>query len=491
MDTKIFGAIALISLYFMVLLICVVRSRYSETGRIVPSAEEFFLASRSLKTPVLIATFIGTLFSAFTVAGVPSAVYANGIADWIWLIGGAAIMVLALALFSRFFFRLSQGNKDILSPIELVAKHYRTKSLGALLAVTILIFLTPYLAIQLVGMGKLLEGVSGGAIGYFDGVGFIMAIILFYLLFGGMRAVAYTDYVQAVMIFVGIIGTVTLFITHYFGDLPAMIAAVKEKAPQQFNPMGNHNQYTVPLLISNMFFIGLLVVSQPQLLTRLMMAEKERQIHLIVIVSALCMVIGYGGGALLGLGGSVVFPDLPEANLLPGKIMSAMMDLHLFGLVTAGFLLIGVISASMSTADSLLIAIGQLFIRDIARPYIKLTPEKQVKLAKLLMIVVLGIAFLLGIKPPPVMIDLASYSFMGTSILAPIVLASLSEKWRNKTAAFLAVLLGEGAFILLMVMGIKPFGFHASFAALAISTVIVILGYMAKKAGLTKTRKTA
>jgi SSS family solute:Na+ symporter len=171
--------------------------------------------------------------------------------------------------------------------------------------------------------------------------------------------------------------------------------------------------------------------------------------------------------------------------------MSAMMDLHLFGLLTAGFVLIGVISASMSTADSLLIAIGQLFIRDIARPYIKLTPEKQVKLAKLLMIVVLGIAFLLGIKPPPVMIDLASYSFMGTSILAPVILASLSEKWRNKTAAFLAVLLGEGAFITFMVMGIKPFGFHASFAALAISSVIVILGYMAKKAGLTKTRKAA
>ncbi len=473
-----------ISVYFLILLGAIIKSRYSKTGKIMPDASEFFLAGRSLSTPVLVATFIGTLFSAYTVVGVPSAVYANGIADWYWLLGASALMIISMVLFAKKYYSLSL-KFDTLSPVELIARAYKSKGLGVLMSVIILIFLTPYLAIQLVGMGKLLQSVSGGDIGYLNGVGFIMTTIIVYLIFGGMRAVAYTDFIQAILIFVGIIGTVTLFVFHYFGGVGELISAIQTQRPEQLETFGNKGQYTIPLLLSNAVFVGLLILGQPQTLTRIMMANSYKQINIMIIVTTICMIVGYGGGAILGLGGSVIFPDLAEPNLLPGQILSAMMSISTLGLVVAGMLLLGVIAASMSTADSLLIAIGQLFTRDITRPYIELSHDAQVKVAKLVMVIVLIAAFWLGLNPPPVMIDLASYSFMGTSILVPIVVASCFAAWRCKPAAFIAIVLGEITFITLLMMDIFPLGFHPSFAGLALSLACVCIGrlfYHPKKA---------
>lgn len=104
MEINGFWLLSLISAYFLVLLGGVVKSRYSKTGKILPSAEEFFLANNSLSTPVLVATFIGTIFSAFTVVGVPSAVYANGLGNYIWLAAGGSLLVVSLFVCLRAVF---------------------------------------------------------------------------------------------------------------------------------------------------------------------------------------------------------------------------------------------------------------------------------------------------------------------------------------------------------------------------------------------------
>lgn len=471
--------LGLICVYFLVLLLAIVRSRYLQTGQVMPGATEFFLAGRSLSTPVLVATFVGTLFSAFTVVGVPSAVYAKGVTEWWTLFGGGLVMVSGILLFGKVFRRYAT-ELGAFSPVEVVSRTYKSKSLGVLMAIIILVFLTPYLSVQLVGMGKLLQSVSGGDIGYLNGVGFIMATILFYLMFGGMRAVAYTDFIQAILIFAGIIGTVTLFVIHFFGDLGTLFAQAAAVSPQHMAFEGTDNRYTWPLVVSAITFYGFLVISQPQTLTRFMMAKDPKQIYYIAALTLICLVIGYGGGTILGLGGVVIFPDLAEPNLLPGQILNSLMELHTTGLVVAGMLLLGVIAASMSTADSLLIAIGQLFTRDIARPYIELSHGVQVKIAKVIMVVVLGAAFGLGLKPPPVMLDLASYSFTGTMILVPVIVGMVWKR-RSRTGAFLAVILGEGTFLTLLFMGIKPLGFHPSMAGLAISFCCVVIAGLLRK----------
>ena len=369
MALSLWPILGLIAVYFLVLLGAILKSRYSATGKIMPSAEEFFLAKKALPLPILLGTYVGTLFSAFTVVGVPSSGYGHGLATAWYLLPAGVLIALWVVLFGNIF-RKASACLNALSPVEVVSRTYGSKPLGMLIALCMLVFLVPYLSIQLVGMGKLLQSFSGGDIGYLNGVGFIMGTIILYLLFGGMRAVAYTDFIQGILIFVGIAASVSLFVVHFFGDLGSLWEAVNATRPDLMAPPGPTGAYTVPVIISMALVLSLLGLSQPQTLTRYMMARNGKEILWIAAAAAVLTIFGYSAGIILGLGGAVIYPELAEANLLSGMVMKDLMALNIFGLVAAGMLLLGVIAASMSTADSLLIGIGQVFTRDILRPYI-------------------------------------------------------------------------------------------------------------------------
>ena len=171
--------LTVLTLYFLALLGIVLGSRLKNTGTILPDAHEFFLAGKDLSTPVLVATFIGSLFSAFTVVGLPASVYAHGISDFFWMFGVILVLPFIMWVSAKHFYRLSTA-VDSLSPVETVSKIIGNKPLGLLMGAIILVYLIPYLSIQLIGIGKLLESVSGGDIGYLDGVGFIMGTIILY-----------------------------------------------------------------------------------------------------------------------------------------------------------------------------------------------------------------------------------------------------------------------------------------------------------------------
>jgi Na+/proline symporter len=477
--TNLWPILGLIAVYFLVLLFAILKSRYASTGKIMPSAEEFFLAKKSLPLPVLIGTYVGTLFSAFTIVGVPSAGYGHGISAAFYLLPGGIAVGLWVYLFGNIF-RKRAAELGAFSPVEVVSRTYESKSLGVLIAALMLIFLVPYLSIQLVGMGKLMQSFSGGEIGYLNGVGFVMGTIILYLLFGGMRAVAYTDFIQGILIFVGIIGSVSLFVVHFFGDLGSLWAAVNELRPELMVPPGPPGKYTIPVIVSTAVCLSCLGLSQPQTLTRYMMARNKNEITWLAGFTVVLIIVGYSAGMILGLGGAVVYPDLAEANLLSGTVMKDLMSLNILGLGVAGILLVGVIAASMSTADSLLIGIGQVFTRDILRPYIELSHGKQVLFAKIVMVLVLGASFWLGLNPPPVMIDLAVYSFMGTAILVPVIIAMV---WQHKckVAAFLAIVVGEVLFIGLISKGIYFLGFHPALWGFVACAAIVLAGGLYRK----------
>ena len=81
-DVKII--LALVASYFILVLAAIVWGRYKENRTLLPKIEEFLLANRNLPTSVLVLTMIGSLFSAFTVIGVPGLAYSHGIAAMGW-----------------------------------------------------------------------------------------------------------------------------------------------------------------------------------------------------------------------------------------------------------------------------------------------------------------------------------------------------------------------------------------------------------------------
>ena len=431
--------LGLTACYFAVILGFVLYARFKSTKSLLPGLNEFFLAGKNLSPLVLTFTYMGSLFSTFTVLGIPGLVYTHGISAIIFYLSlhsGGVLLFLCVAKKMR---RIAE-NKRIFSPLEIFSDSYNSRKLGLFIAVIFTIFFMPYISLQLVGVGSFISSYTDGAITYTTGVGAMLFIIFVYLFLGGMRAIAYTDFVQIMASFIALIAGLWLIFNHFDLSFFSVIDSINEVSPAHLTLAGAKDFYTWPLLIS-VSLVTASIYLQPHILTRAMMAEKDSHINFMTIG----IILGFCFTAFLGLyyGLSIYLTygsDL-QANFVMGHTFKELGNLGILGLIASAIMLLGALGAAMSTADSLLISIGQMGARDMVRPFFSITPKRQVVLSKAIMMVVLIIAFVAGLKPPQFMTDLAIYSAIGSAVMIPTIL-SFQWKYRSTLAAFLSITIG-------------------------------------------------
>ncbi len=465
--------IGLTALYFAVILGLVLYSRIKETKSIMPGLNEFFLAGKNLHPLVLAFTYVGSIFSTFSILGMPGLAYAHGISGpgFVFI---ATIIGCLIILFLGKKLRKYSANKRIYSPIEIFSERYKSRRLGLYMACIFTIFLMPYISLQLVGIGKFLESYTDGQIGYTLGVGSMMAIVLIYLFLGGMRAVAYTDFVQTMAIFLGLIFGLYYFLSSHGLSLSDVITKINAISPDYTSLPGAKGFYTWPMFVTNIVVI-LAIFIQPHLLTRTMMATSNRDINIIVIATIIGVCLTTSIAFFLGATGQIIYGDTLAPNLMMGSIFKDMGAMGLVGLLLSGLMLMGALGAAMSTADSVLISIGQITTRDAIRPFIRMTPQRQILLSKAIMLVILSLAFFTGLKPPKFMTDLALYSTAGCGLLVPTIIG-FNWKKRSLMAAYTSITVGLVALLISVAyklsIGHDPFGVHVGFLPMALSFIL-------------------
>ena len=203
--------LGLTACYFLVILGLVLYARIKSTKSLLPGLNEFFLAGKDLPPLVLTFTYIGSLFSTFTVLGLSGLVYANGIGGVLFILLADAIGIAILFWVGKKMRRFAEG-KRIFSPLEIISHNYQSRHLGLFMACVFVVFIMPYISLQLVGVGAFINSYTNGHITYTSGVGSMMLVVLLYLFLGGMRAVAYTDFVQIFASFIGLAAGSVAFI---------------------------------------------------------------------------------------------------------------------------------------------------------------------------------------------------------------------------------------------------------------------------------------
>jgi SSS family solute:Na+ symporter len=359
---------------------------------------------------------------------------------------------------------------DLLSPIGILRHSYGSVFLGVLVTFIFIGFLSPYLSLQLVGLGKLLEVISDGAISYTMGVGGVLCVVLIYVLFGGMRAVAYTDAVQAVLIFVGMAVACFLLLHSYWDGFGHFVSELQAKNLEHLTLPGPQHFYT-DITFANYVIFTMGIFFLPHLITRFMMAKNDEQVRRTIASTALVTCFAYIPGLLFGLMAVLLHPGLEQSNVVGGLIFNDLAALGVLGSLAAMMLLIGVLGASMSTADSILLSIAQMVTRDVVRPIWGIGKKAQVYLARGVMFLLLILAFWMGMEPPRLMIDLALYSAKGAGILIPLYLA-IRWKKRSAIAAILAVMVATPTLLYLGLNKIAPLGIDGSIWAWFVSYAI-------------------
>ncbi len=401
------------------------------------SPASYFLADRRLGAVILLATMTATNFSAFTVFGTSGAGYREGYSFFPIMGFGTGFMALSFWVIGRKAWRIGR-DRGIITPPELVKSLYGSPLLGSLFAVVMIVFTVPYLALQPMAAGYALQELVG--LPYFSGCVLVTSVIVLYTLHGGMRAVAWTDLFQGLLMLLMLVAVLVVISGQHGG-----FAAANQKAmalePALFSRPGAGGRYTLGIWFSYMALWFLCDPMFPQLFQRFFAAGSERAISRMMLFYPLVCTAVFLPPIAVGVLGRLSFPDLAgkEADRILPLVVNSVSGDFMAALVTAAGL-----AALMSTMDSQLLTLGSIFNRDLL-PVLR-KPRTATSVPGRLFVIGLSIAGLaLAWRPPATIIEIATETFTGLAVLFPTVLFGLYWKRVHSASAVLSILAGEAA----------------------------------------------
>ncbi len=417
--------------YFLIVLTIgfLARTRWKS------SPETYFLADRKLGTWVLLATMVATNFSAFTVFGTSGAGYRDGYAFFPIMGFGTGFMALTFWVLGRRIWKIGLEH-GVVTPPEMIRAIYGSPFLSFLFAVVMIIFTVPYLALQPMAAGYALEELVG--LPYFKGCLLVTGIIVLYTLRGGLRAVAWTDLFQGVLMVV-LLAVSLVLIASYHGGFGIANQKVMASTPELFSRPGALGKYTVSIWFSYMMLWFFCDPMFPQLFQRFFSAKSDKTISRMMLFYPLICTLVFFMPIAIGVLGHLSIPDLAgkEADrilpmvitLVSGNIMSALV-------IACG------LAALMSTMDSQLLTLSSIFTKDI----LDLTGGRRLQgpMTGRIFVVFLSIAGLvLAYRPPSTILQIATQTFTGLAVLFPTVIFGLYLKKVKPLSAILSIFFGE------------------------------------------------
>jgi SSS family solute:Na+ symporter len=351
-----------------VMAIGVVASRREHT------AEDFFLAGRSVRWWGVAGSIFGTNVSASQLVGMLGIGYSIGFAQSHYELGAIAALMLLAYGFLPVFRRLGAFTLS-----AWLGRRYdgRSQTLYAVISVVVAIVqLTGALYIGSRSVGLLLDG-TVLEVSYVGGVVALSLITATYTIFGGLKAVIYTDVVQSVLLLAaGVLVATLTFAQPEVGGWAGMLAfdAARPIVDQKMHLYLASDHPDLPwsgalsgLLILHVFYWS----TNQRIVQRTLAAQSDRQARIgIVVAGFLKLTVPFfaiaGGVAAAQLFGArspgmVIDPDAATPELIR---LVVPVGYGLIGLVMAGL-----IGAILSTIDSTVNSAATLITFDLYKPF--------------------------------------------------------------------------------------------------------------------------
>ncbi|MEL7408125.1 MAG: sodium:solute symporter family protein, partial [Cyanobacteria bacterium J06558_2] len=361
------------------------------------TAEDYFLANRSLGAIVLFFTLSATNFSAFFFLGFAGAGYRIGISYYPMMAWGTGFAALTFYYIGDRVWRLGK-EFNLITPGELIFNRLPSQSLKLIFLGVMVIFTLPYLTLQPIGAGYLLENLSGGQIPYFVGATALTVAIVFYVCIGGMVSVALTDLVQGILMFILMI-VALLAIANSLGGISAANQAVFTLKPELFSRQGMGDFFTQKKWFSYMCLWTFTLPMFPQMFMRFYTPKTPASLKVATVFYPIVTTILFICPVLIGMWGHLTFPDLVGEQV--DQIFPLMLNEYTSKWLTS-LVMVGALAAFMSTLDSQLLALSSMLTRDIYTTYLRpqASLSEQTVVGRLLIVALAIVGLILAYQPP-------------------------------------------------------------------------------------------
>lgn len=377
------------------------KSEKSET-----STEDYFLGGRKIPTLIIAVSMFVTLFSAISFVAVPAEAFQHGLSLYLPLLLAPIGTIIGFFVFVRFYF-----TQKSFTPFEYLERRYN-RWVRLFISAVFLVMRLLYLGVVMYASAKAFKGAAGWPI--YSTILAVGLVAMFYTTLGGIKAVVWMDFLQFLILVVGI-GYVLVvlggkvdggwseILNYSFANGHGFEAEKDLSAFFSFNP---YERFTFWLLIVGMISLYTFTYGADQLvIQRLLSTPSYKHALKATIINQIISLPVASIFWMIGLGLFVFYTKgavgaLPE-GIHPGEVFSYFITTQLPSPVP-GLLMVALLAAVFSTVDSGMNSLSAVFVKDIYKPFIKpdATVDKEMKVAKIMTGVWGGvfICFALGIS---------------------------------------------------------------------------------------------
>ena len=508
MSTNVYIMISIVAYMLLVLGIGVWFSSRNKT------TDDFYLGGRKLGPFVTAMSAEASDMSSYLLMGVPGVAFLTGMADASWTAIGLAVGTYLNWLFVAKRLRRYSSHIGANTVPAFFSERFKDKSrmLSIIAAIVIIIFFVPYTASGFVACGKLFHSLFG--VDYIMAMIICAAIIIMYTMLGGFLAASTSDFIQSIVMTVALIVVLCYGVVHA-GGVDAVIENAKAipgyfHMTQTFVPNEDIVNNGLPnelakftgsaggygfLTICSTLAWGLGYFGMPHILLRFMAIEDTKKLKLSRRVASVWVVISLGVAVMIGIIGRAMIARIDGMEMLhgdPERILIAIAQ-HLsqngvFAAIVAGVIFAGILAATMSTADSQLLAASSSVSQNIVKEKLfpKMDERTTMLIARLTLVAIAIIAVIIARDPDSSVFDIVSFAWAGFgAAFGPVMIFSLFWKRTTKWGA-LAGMVSGGAMVLIWKFFIKPIGgvcgIYELLPAFIIACVAILIVSLATKA---------
>ncbi len=439
---------------------------------------EFFLGGRSLGPWVTAMSAEASDMSGWLLMGLPGVAYWCGIADAAWTAIGLAVgTYINWLVVSKRLRRYSEKAGESITLPEFFSNRFKEKKkvVMTIAALFILIFFTVYAASCFVTCGKLFSTL-------FDMPYIPMMIVgalfvLIYTLVGGFLAESVSDFMQAIVMIIAlsmvvIVGTISA------GGLGAVVDNAKA-IPGFFEFFGMANPTVTDgvqqvvngaplfgaakpygwLTILSTTAWGLGYFGMPQVLLRFMAIRSEHELTRSRRIATVWVVISLAVAVFIGVVGRALYPTALQTSSEAENVF-IQLSTNLLPPLLAGFVMAGILAATISSSDSYLLIAASAFAKNVYQGILhkKATDKQVMTTTRITLLAIALIAILISLNEKSVIFTIVSFAWAGFgATFGPLMLFSLFWKRLNRAGA-IAGMVGGGTMVFFWKLVIRPLG---------------------------------
>lgn len=447
-------------------VIALVAAYYSRIGKAV-NMEDYFLGNRKMGGFISALSYSATTYSAFMLVGLAGLTYAGGVGalgfELIYLAG------VSLIVFFGPRFWLAGKKFGYVTPTEMLGDRYNSKSVAIVTAITSCLFLIPYSAVQLTGVGYLLSSMSDGEITFITGVTIATILAIVFTLIAGIRSVMWTDALQAIVMIITATIVVIIVISK-LGGFGTFFNTLSTDHPGSLSVPGN-GFFSFPAFLSLTLPWVFFCLSNVQVSQRLFMPASFSSMRRMLLGFLVFGFIYTLVSIFWGYAALIKFPNLDNADLATPMLLSSDLIPPILGLIV----MLGIMAAAISTIDSIILTLSSIISRDVYRNGVKKATDKdQLLVGKIVIPIIAIFAYLFARLELDLIALLSVSASAGLLVIVPSYVGTFFWKRGTAPAVLSSVIVSSILVIFLELTGVSPFGYGSGVWGFLLSIILFV-----------------